>query len=554
VDRNGTARRPGTARKFGPSSLAARLFLWQLVLVTAVTAAVSVAGYRHAEQQVRSDVEVRVAGMAATLAHDPFVVDAVTRKEPSALLQPFAEEIVAGAGVDFVTFMDTDRTRYTHPDPAEIGKPYIGSVDDALAGRLHVEEYTGALGPSVRAIAPVRDGNGPIRALVSVGLTLESVNVAQAAALPAIVGIAAAAVALGGIASWALSGYLRRATAGYGPDELRRLFTYYDSALHSLREGLVLLDNDRRLVLYNDHAAALLGLEPGGPSTPLPVAELGLPGPLAELLAEGREAVDEVHLAGNRLLVVSQRATAPIRGGSPRGSVVTLRDHTELRSLSDRLHGLRTLVQALRAQTHEHANRMHAIASLLELGRTDDALDFATRDLTESQRMTDRFVQAVDEPFLTALLVGKAAQANERGVELVISGAGTLPPGALQARDLVTVVGNLVDNAIDAASGSDPGQVWVDLVVDEAEAVLTVADSGPGLPTLDLDELMRLGSTTKPSDEAGGRGYGLALVRRTLAAAGGTLTAENDGGAVFTVILPLHRQEPGAEPDGGAAP
>ncbi|GER24295.1 histidine kinase [Zafaria cholistanensis] len=543
----------------GPNSLAAQLFLWQLVLITAVATAVGVASYRHAEHQVRSDVEVRVSGMAALLARDPFVVDAVAQRDPSALLQPFAQEIVTVAKVDFVTFMDTDRTRYSHPDPAQVGRAYIGSVDEALAGRMHVEEYTGALGPSVRAIAPIRDRTGTVQAMVAVGLTLESVNIAQAAALPAIAGIAAAAVALGGLAAWVLSSYLRRVTAGYGPAELRRLFTYYDSALHSLREGLVLLDDSRRLVLYNDHAAALLGLEPGGPAAPVPVAELGLPGSLAALLTEGREAVDEVFLAGDRLLVVSQRATAALRGSGAHGSVVTLRDHTELRSLSDRLHGLRTLVQALRAQTHEHANRMHAIASLLELGRTADALEFATRDLHESQRMTDRFVQAIDEPFLASLLVGKAAQAHERGVELVISGAGTLPPGAIQALDLVTVVGNLVDNAIDAAAGAEPARVWVDLVVDEAEAVLTVADSGPGLPTLDLDQLMRLGSTTKATGEAGGRGYGLALVRRTLAAGGGTLTAENDGGAVFTAVLPLRRQGPGAPAprpaaDGGKAP
>ena len=229
MDRNGTARRP-RARGFGPSSLAAQLFLWQLVLVTAVTAAVSVASYRHAEQQVRSDVEVRVAGMAATLAHDPFVVDAVSREDPSALLQPFAAEIVAGAGVDFVTFMDTDRTRYTHPDPAQIGKPYIGSVADALAGRIHVEEYTGALGPSVRAIAPIRDGTGPVEALVAVGLTLESVNIAQTAALPAIAAIAAAAGARGGGAGRAGGGAGRRPPAGDGPHDQRPLITDNDKA------------------------------------------------------------------------------------------------------------------------------------------------------------------------------------------------------------------------------------------------------------------------------------------------------------------------------------
>ncbi|MET1035543.1 MAG: ATP-binding protein [Arthrobacter sp.] len=564
MDPHAAARRSGSPTgPGGASSLATRLFVWQLVLVTTVAVVVSVASYRNAEAQARDSAADRVMSVAATLAHDPFVVESVLRPDPSAALQPYAQEILATASVDFVTIMDTDRTRYTHPIPAQIGQDYIGSVDQALAGQPFVEEYAGTLGPSVRAIAPVRDDAGQITAMVAVGVTLKTLGITQSAAIPAILGVAAAAVALGGLAAYVLSRYLRRVTLGYGPEELRRLFAYYDSALHSLREGLVLVDGKGRLVLYNDHAADLLGLPPAGALRPLPVADLGLSESVRDLFASGRRATDEIHLTNSRVLVISQeRAAEPELGVAPRlpfarrrggragrpdraearrpGTVATLRDHTEIQALTGELETMKTLTEALRAQTHEHANRLHTVASLIELGREREALDFAVRDRQESQRLTDDVVQAIDEPFLTALLVGKAAQANERGIELTLTASGELPRDSLDARDLVTVTGNLLDNAFDAAAASDARRVWADFSVVESDVVISVADSGPGIDPDQLDGFLRLGTTTKSAGEApGGHGLGLALVRQAVSRLGGSLEVDNDAGAIFTVTLPL---------------
>src|SRR5699024_1369796 len=189
------------------------------------------------------------------------VTTAVTEDDPSAKLQPYAQTVISTAEVDFVTIMDRDRTRYTHPDPKQLGKPYIGSIDEALTGHSQTEEYVGTMGASVRAIVPITDArSGEVTAMVAVGVTLESLSVAQAASLPQIIIVALAAIALGALGSWLLSRYLRRVTLGYGREELKRLFAFYDSALHSLREGLILVDGSGRLVLYNDEAAALLGL------------------------------------------------------------------------------------------------------------------------------------------------------------------------------------------------------------------------------------------------------------------------------------------------------
>ena len=522
-------------------TLARRLFLVQLVLIVLVCTALSVTSYVTTLNNIRHATGERVLSIAETLAHDPYVTEAVTGDDPSARLQPYALTVIDFAEVDFVTIMDRDGTRYTHPDPEQLGKTYLGSRAKALSGQTETEEYVGTLGPSVRAIVPITDADGEVTAMVAVGVTLETLSVAQAASLPQIILVGLAALALGGLGSWLLARYLRRVTLGYGPEELRRLFAFYDSALHSLREGLIRADDSGRLVLYNDEAASLLGLPKVEESTPISLAEVALPESVRDLLTTGRIAVDEIHFTEDRVLVISQKQARQPRGGRDEGgTVATLRDRTDIQELTGELATMTTLSEALRAQTHEHANRLHTVSTLIELGRVQEALDFAVKDEQESQRLTDSFVASLDEPFITALMIGKAAQANERGIELTVTATGELPPERLDARDLVTVAGNLLDNAFDAVADSDEKHVWADFVAADGELIITIADSGAGVAGEDIDALFHLGASAKPEVGGVGRhGFGLVLVRQAVSRLGGHIDVDSDGGAIFTVTLPL---------------
>ena len=525
-------------------SLARRLFILQLALIVALCLAFSVVIYSRSVTASYEATSDRVLAIAETIARTPFVAEAAQTPDPTARLQPYASNLLDTTDVDFITIMDRDRTRFTHPDPAQLGEPYIGSIDTALTGTSQVEQYTGTLGPSVRAIVPVFDGSTVV-AMVAVGVTLETLSVAQAASLPQIALIASLAILAGGLGSWWLSRYLRRATLGYGPEHLKRLFAFYNSALHSLREGLVLIDGSGRILLYNDVAATLLGLPAASGGQPVSLDEVELPDSVRTLLASGRDAVDEVHLTRDRVLVLNQsKADHPNDGRSPdsavEGAVATIRDHTDIQELTGELETMRTLSEALRAQTHEHANRMHTLASLIERGRDSEALAFAVQDRQDSQRLTDTFVDSLDEPFITALMIGKAAQAHERGIELTLTASGRVPPGSLDARDLVTVAGNLLDNAFDAATGSDERRVWADFTAADGELIMTIADSGHGFDDEAVESIFHLGVTEKSgSEDRLGRGYGLVLVRQAVARLGGDLRVESDGGAIFTVTLPL---------------
>jgi two-component system CitB family sensor kinase len=268
------------------------------------------------------------------------------------------------------------------------------------------------------------------------------------------------------------------------------------------------------------------------------VPAAGLDGAISErlqpLVASGELRDDAPLLAGDRVLLASTRAV--VRDGRRAGTVVTLRDRTEVEALGRELDTVRALADALRAQAHESANRLHAIAGLIELGRGDEAARLAGTEAAATQELLGRLGHGIEEPALVALLLGKAAAAGERGVELHVGKGARLHAGFPPAT-LVTIVGNLIDNALDALDPSRPGRIDVMLIDDGAVAVVEVADDGPGFPPELLDRAFEAGVTSKRAG-SGPRGLGLALVRRAVLALGGTVEAHNDGGAVVTVTLP----------------
>lgn len=535
-----------------PRSLAGQLFALQAVLIALAVTGCAIFTWVSEGRLAQQSARRQATAVALSIADAPSVARAIASPDPSALLQPYAVSVQHDTGVDFVTIMNTHGVRWTHPNPKQIGRPYLGHIAPALQGRTYSETYTGTLGPSVRVITPIRSG-GRIVGLVSSGITVQKITARVRRQLAGLVAVAAAALALSGAGTYLANSRLRRHTHGMNAGELHRMHDYHQAALHAVREGLLLLDGGHRIALINDGGRELLGL--GADAVGLHVTELGLPAGLTEALLSPQARVDELHLTSERVVVVN---TAPVSGGDQSGTMVTLRDHTELQVVMGELDSERGFSRALRAQAHEAANRLHTVVSLVELGRTSEAVDFATSELRLAQALTDRVVAAVDEPVLAALLLGKAAQASERGVELVITPDSRLdeglPAAAPSARDLVTILGNLIDNALDATQGLPAARVAVTVRRQPDHLRLCVADTGPGIPADDAEAVFEHGWSTKPAP-AGGRGLGLALARQTVTRCGGTLrlAPAAGGGAEFTVLLPL-RASGSNDCPGGSAP
>jgi two-component system, CitB family, sensor kinase len=535
-----------------PRSLAGQLFAMQVVLVAAVVAGCAVFAYVTDRMQGEESARQRVSATAMAIADAPSVREAIRTPRPQEQLQPYAEQVRHDTGVTFITIMNTDGIRWTHPDSDRIGGRFLGHIKEAAEGRTFHETYTGTLGPSVRVVTPIWD-EGRVVGLVSAGIAVDTITAELRKQLALLAGVAGGALTLGGLGTYVINARLRRHTHGMNAAELSRMYDYHEAVLHAVREGLLMLDGQKRVALANDGARELLGVpEMLGRD----VTELGLPPALTGALVSAEPRVDEFHLTADRVIVVN---TAPVDGGEQRGTVVTLRDQTELQSLAGELDSVRGFAEALRSQAHESANRLHAVISLIELGRTDEAVEFATGELQLAQALTDQVVEAVAEPVLAALLLGKAAQANERGVELSLTPDSRLDdellPYGLPHRDLITVLGNLIDNAVDAASAAeDSPRVGVGLRGEAradggTELLVTVTDSGPGISPDDAESVFQRGWSTKPAPDGGpgrqrGRGLGLALVRQTVHRHGGTVDVGTGphGGAEFTVRLPLREE------------
>jgi two-component system CitB family sensor kinase len=524
------------ARKRWP--VARQLLVLQVALLLVVLLAGATAAVLITTRRDNSEARNRVITVAQTVALNPFVVLQLGTARPSSALQPYAQQVQAASQTDFVVIMAPDRTRFTHPDPAQIGRPFIGNVARALQGQTFTETYTGTLGPSIRAVTPVWAADGRVIGLVAVGVTVRAIQGQLLRQLPYLIAglLVLLLVACAGAAL--VSRRLRRQTRGLDADSINQMYSSYQAVLHSLREGLIVVDSAKRIGMINDQARSLLRL--GSEVVGAPVAEIALPDSIKQTLIESRPVHDDLHLTHDRVLVLNQ---APVDWeGTTLGTVATLRDRTELEALTGELDRTKAFAEALRSQTHEAANRLHTMVVLVETGRSEDAVRYATQELALSQRLTDRVVAAVEEPVLAALLLGKAAQARERGVEVAVTEDSGVPSGIVAGPDLVTVVGNLIDNAIDAAADAPPPkQVTVTVRLDGTDVVIQVSDSGRGLPAELIPSAFTRGWSTKASTELAGRGLGLALVKQVVQRHDGTVQAEagKSGGTSFTVRLPV---------------
>ncbi|MGW0811665.1 SpoIIE family protein phosphatase [Streptomyces viridiviolaceus] len=356
------------------------MFALQGLIVALLVVAAALALVLQAQRDSTQNARDRSLVAAESFAHAPGIVEALKSPDPTAVLQPQAEGARRASGVDFIAVMSTDGIRYTDSEPELIGKRAAGDIERAAAGESFTEVFEGAPNDAVRAIAPVFDTDGSVVGLVSSGIEVENVADAVDRQLPILFGAAAGALVLATAGSALVNRRLRRQTHGLGPAEMTRMYEHQDAVLHAVREGVLIVGADHRLLLVNDEARRLLELPEGAEGRH--VRELGLDEDTAELLASGRAATDEVRLAGDRLLAVNVRPTAPF--GRP-GSVATLRDSTELRALAGRAEAAQRRLRLL----YEAGVR---IGTTLDVARTAEELaeiavprfaDFVTVELLD---------------------------------------------------------------------------------------------------------------------------------------------------------------------------
>ncbi|WP_433235067.1 ATP-binding protein [Actinomadura nitritigenes] len=517
-----------------------------LILQVGVVVVVACLGYGLVawmlDGELRDQYGQRALTVARAVAVDPQIDAAVAAGDPGHVVQERAERVRIRTGALFVVVTDRRGIRYSHPTLGEVGRRVSTDPSEALAGHEVVNIERGTLGLSARGKVPLYGPQGGVLGEVSVGFDAGAIDRELDHLLRDLTLFIAGAVLLGVLASAAIGRRLKRQTLGLEPYELAELVQEREAVLHGVGEGVVAVDTAGRIAVCNDEASRLLGVAPERGAA---AAGLAPEGALRDVLTGAREAANLFVTAGERVLVVNRREVR--RDGRDLGAVVTLRDRTDLETLARELDSVSTLFDALRAQRHEYANRLHTLSGLLQLGHAEEAagylgalMDDEVGRLPAAEELPD----PLTDPYLRAFLAAKSAVAAEKGVRLDIGSTSYVPGRVAEPLDVTTVVGNLVDNAVEAArlGRRRPARVEVELLGDGRDLHVTVADSGDGLPAGLREAVFDDGVSTR--DAAGGRsrGLGLGLARRTARARDGDVAFVDPGGdgtgAVAVARLP----------------
>lgn len=517
--------------------------LVSLILALALTVTGAMVDWRMA-RQTRDALGQKVVMLSRITAEAEVVRDALAGSRPQADVQGLAERMRTESGVDYVVVMDVNGMRLSHPNASLIGAHFAGGDDaEVFRGRSYLSIAKGTLGLSLRAFTPVWKGDRQVGA-VAVGI-LESgvdrtiVSVRRRIVIGGVIGFAA-----GILGAMYLGGRIKKILMGMEPQEIATMLQQRNAMLHSVREGIIGVNRDLVVTIVNEEALRLFALAGShGDLVGHPVEEVLPSSRLGTVMETGQAEYDqEGDILG--LPILTNRVPVMV-GGRITGALATFRDITEMNRLAEQLTGVRLYANALRAQAHEFMNKLHVILGLVRLeeyerlktyiagvvGRLDDEVGFV--------------VQRIKDPVIAGFLLARFASAREQNIHMELDQDASLPPcpddGA--SHDLVTVLGNLLENAVEAIGDGARRQIQVSLRPEGTLLHLSVADSGPGMPEDILAEVFSLGFSTKGED----RGFGLWQAARAIEARGGRLVAQNreEGGALFTATFTLFlREEP----------
>ncbi|HET8767383.1 MAG TPA: ATP-binding protein [Pedococcus sp.] len=519
-------------------TLAGQLLVLQLAVVVVVLVLVGAVSLAQSEATFRGVEGRRVSALAEQLGGNPLVRSNLATPSTRTGLATLGQSVVTQSRVTSVTFADADEDVRTSTDPSlEGGRIPLPrkAVADGASWSGTLELFGQRQIVSQVPVFSVADKH--------VGEHLGTVMITEAfpsawqrlrGASSYLLTYLGTALIVGLVGSWLLAERIKRQTLGMEPEEITGLVEHREALLYGIAEGVVALDPQGRITLVNDVARRLLDLPEH--ATGLSLADLRITGRLLSVLTGDGEATDEVVVRRGRVLVMNRMSVD--KDGRHLGTVTTLRDRTALAALERELGSFRSSTQLLRAQRHEFANQLHTISGLIQIGEYDEVVRYVDA-VSERRHSLDLSVNSrVRDPAVGVLLMAKASIAAERRVDLRISDDTSLDRlDTEDSADVATVVGNLVDNAIDAAAGSTGSWVEVGITHDSTTVRIAVRDSGPGVADDVADSVFDQGVTSK-TDGEGEHGIGLALTRLVCRRRGGEAEFHNTAdGAVFTAHL-----------------
>jgi sensor histidine kinase regulating citrate/malate metabolism len=521
-----------------------------ILIVLVVLLSLVIAGFfiaRNVSVNIEQHLSRYILDLAHTVSLIPDVQNNVGKKDGALIIEPLVEKIRQKSQTEFIVVMDMKSKRYSHPVPQRIGQKFVGGDEGAaLKGREYISRSIGTLGPSIRAFVPIFKDDRQVGA-VSVGILLTKVRESVGMLLATIQKALLFALCIGFLGAGCLAHNVKQALFDLEPIEIATLVEEEQAIIGSIHEGIIAINKDGIITITNKEAGKLLGIEKNiiGMSLKEVIPNTHLP----EVLQTGKAEYDQDQLFGNNRVLTS--VIPVVIKDRVRGAVASFRNMTDVQKLAEKLTGVQKYVDALRAQSHEFKNKLHTIAGLLQLGEYKEAVELIMEINLKDQDMVDVLVKRIKTPLIGGLLLGKLAVAKENGIELVIDGQSSLKQILTKFFEiqLITVIGNLIDNAFDAVANLKENLRKVRILLDDQgeSLLIEVEDWGMGISDHVASKIYEQGFTTKNGKN---KGIGLTLCKNFVAEQNGRIFWHNKpaGGVVFQIVIPKGR---GQDDEGG---
>ncbi|OEH86363.1 hypothetical protein BHU72_14170 [Desulfuribacillus stibiiarsenatis] len=491
---------------------------------------------------VEDELGERVRAIAKTVAQMDDLKENITKPDGWKHIQPIAERVRLATNIDYIVVLDMNRIRFSSPLEDRIGTVFSGGDEGpAFAEFEYVSQAQGVLGPSIRAFVPIMDESNQLGVVVA-GVLTPTYGALVTKYKAHIYFALLAALVLGFVGSWFLANHIKNQLFNMEPLEIAHKLEERSAVFHSIKEGIIAVNRDGYVTVFNNHARRLLGYNKCDILDSLHIDNI-IPTNLAlKVMDTGEPEFNRNLFIRNKLYISS---CVPIIVKSKiLGSVTTFQDQSDIYLLAEELTGVKKFIEALRAQNHEHMNKMHTIAGLLQLQQYSNAIDYIFSITEEQQVLTGFFTKNFSDYSISGLLLGKHSRGKELGINLMIDPESTLKvlPKHVSPSVFVIIIGNLVENAMDAVLKNPIGQRNIYLYIKDKQNTIhiVVRDNGCGIPEKIRSSVFNQGFTTKTQKN---HGIGLALVQEYIKAADGTIDFESevDIGSTFYVTIPINR-------------
>lgn len=524
-----------------------KLIIFISVLILCISSVFELVSQEMLQKNAKHEKGLKALAISQAVANMPEIRTAFLKENPSVTIQPIVEKIRKKVGAEFIVVGNRNEIRYSHPNSMLIGKRMVGGDNEKVfKGNEIISESTGTLGPSLRGKSPIINNQGDVIGVVSVGYLIKDIEEEANKFHKKLLFNSLIILVIGISAAFLISFNIKKSIFGLEPKEIGRMYQEKHAILESIHEGIIAIDENCEITVVNENAHKVLSIPNNIKLRGLKIEDILHNSHLKKVVETGEAIYDLEFLINEKMVIIN---CVPISGvdGNIVGAVTSFREKSELNKVLNELSQIKAYSEGLRAQSHEYSNKLHTILGLMQLESYQEAIELISKESNITQNIIQFIMEEISDPVIAGLLIGKISLANELKVDFMLDHNSSFAdvPKEVNREDLITIIGNLLNNAFDAVLESNKPEKKVSLFLTDIgqDLIIEIDDNGNGVPEELVEDIFLYGVTTKKKNK--NSGIGLHLVQRLLLKLNGQITfhSNENGGTTFIVAIPKQQKE-----------